>query len=117
VTRGIGPAVAGATFLAIFAGAMVAHHRASGRPLCVDGRPAPRPEFVTYGGLAKLSGMVRDHVVPLGLGGPDVRSNMQYQTYADADAKDRVEHTAIEGYCAGRLSLDEARAMVAAWRP
>jgi hypothetical protein len=34
---------------------------------------------------------VIDHVVPLKRGGPDAPSNMQWQTKAEAKAKDRVE--------------------------
>ena len=36
-------------------------------------------------------GYVIDHVVPLACGGADAPSNMQWQTTADAKAKDRVE--------------------------
>jgi len=36
-------------------------------------------------------GYWRDHVVPLACGGPDAVSNMQWQTVADARAKDRWE--------------------------
>lgn len=36
-------------------------------------------------------GYVIDHVVPLCAGGPDRISNMQWQTVADAKAKDRLE--------------------------
>jgi hypothetical protein len=36
-------------------------------------------------------GYVIDHVVPLKRGGPDAPSNMQWQTKAEAKAKDRVE--------------------------
>jgi hypothetical protein len=36
-------------------------------------------------------GYVIDHVVALKRGGPDQPSNMQWQTVADAKAKDRVE--------------------------
>jgi hypothetical protein len=32
-----------------------------------------------------------DHIIPLKRGGPDVPSNMQWQTIADSKAKDRVE--------------------------
>jgi hypothetical protein len=35
-----------------------------------------------------------DHVVPLQCGGPDTATNMQWQTAADAQAKDKTE-----GYC------------------
>lgn len=36
-------------------------------------------------------GYVVDHVVPLACGGADAPSNMQWQTVADAKAKDKVE--------------------------
>lgn len=36
-------------------------------------------------------GYVIDHVVPLDCGGPDAPENMQWQTVADAKAKDRWE--------------------------
>jgi hypothetical protein len=36
-------------------------------------------------------GYVKDHVVPLACGGPDTPSNIQWQTRADAKAKDKWE--------------------------
>jgi hypothetical protein len=36
-------------------------------------------------------GYVIDHIVPLAKGGPDAPSNMQWQTKADAKAKDKWE--------------------------
>ena len=63
-----------------------------------------------------MHGLVRDHRTPLALGGPDTADNVQYQTPADAAAKDRVEWSAIEAYCRGELSLEGARALVAGWR-
>lgn len=36
-------------------------------------------------------GYVIDHIVPLACGGADAPSNMQWQTIADAKAKDRIE--------------------------
>jgi hypothetical protein len=36
-------------------------------------------------------GFIIDHVVPLACGGADAPSNMQWQTIAEAKAKDRVE--------------------------
>lgn len=39
----------------------------------------------------KCPGYVLDHVIPLCAGGPDRATNMQWQTQADAKAKDRLE--------------------------
>jgi hypothetical protein len=39
-------------------------------------------------------GYRRDHIVPLACGGPDAVTNMQWQTTADAKAKDRWERAA-----------------------
>lgn len=41
-------------------------------------------------------GYVVDHVVPLSCGGVDAPSNMQWQTRADAAAKDRLERNGCE---------------------
>ena len=41
-------------------------------------------------------GYVVDHVVPLACGGVDRPSNMQWQTKADAAAKDRLERNGCE---------------------
>jgi len=42
-------------------------------------------------GSGSCPGYIVDHVQPLCAGGPDRPSNMQWQTVADAKAKDRLE--------------------------
>ena len=42
-------------------------------------------------GRGRCPGYIVDHVKPLCAGGPDRPSNMQWQTVADAKAKDRLE--------------------------
>lgn len=42
-------------------------------------------------------GHIVDHIKPLCAGGPDHRSNMQYQTVAEAKAKDREERRTCRG--------------------
>lgn len=41
--------------------------------------------------LGSCPGWIIDHVIPLACGGPDAPANMQWQTYADAKAKDKWE--------------------------
>lgn len=49
-------------------------------------------EFMKRTGYPKgRPGYVIDHVVPLACGGADTPSNMQWQTVAEAKAKDRIE--------------------------
>jgi hypothetical protein len=36
-------------------------------------------------------GYIKDHIMPLACGGPDVVGNMQWQTTRDAKAKDKWE--------------------------
>ena len=40
----------------------------------------------------RCPGWIVDHIIPLCAGGADAASNMQWQTVADAKAKDRDEH-------------------------
>ena len=80
------------------------------QPLCVDGHPAHRSPDVTYAGLPPKHGYQRDHIIPLCLGGPDTRDNLQYQPIAEAKLKDAQERQACEAYCRGQISLDQARA-------
>lgn len=42
-------------------------------------------------------GWVKDHVVPLACGGPDAVANLQWQTAADAAAKDKWERRGCGG--------------------
>ena len=69
------------------------------------------PADVTYGGLRPRYGFQRDHVIPLCLGGPDARENVQYQPWPEARAKDRLEWSVCEAFCRGEISLEAARAM------
>lgn len=85
-------------------------------PLCVDGHPAHREAHVTYGGLLPRHGYERDHVIPLCLGGPDERSNVQYQPWPDYYMKDRREWAACQMYCAGIMSLEAAKNYVTRWQ-
>jgi hypothetical protein len=77
--------------------------------LCVGGHPAPRAPDVTYAYLAPRHGFQRDHIVPLCLGGSDTADNVQYQSLAEAHVKDTLEWRMCEDYCAGRISLGDAR--------
>ena len=53
---------------------------------------AARSEFMRQTGYAHgRPGYVVDHIVPLACGGADAPSNMQWQTMADAKAKDKTE--------------------------
>ncbi len=52
-------------------------------------RAAPCPSTGKRAG--PCPGWIVDHVRPLCAGGPDIPANMQWQTIADAKAKDRLE--------------------------
>ena len=105
MTRALTPAWQSffAGLVLVAAGAGVLYGGDQEQPLCVNGHPAVRRAHVTYGGLPERPGYVRDHIVPLCLGGSDTGNNMQYQTYADGHAKNALEWQACEDYCAGRL--------------
>jgi hypothetical protein len=55
-------------------------------------RETAREAFMRQTGFPKgRSGYVVDHIIPLACGGPDVTTNMQWQTKAQAKAKDAYE--------------------------
>jgi len=98
-------------------------YRATGterETLCENGHPRHRlPDCavgiynpgvcISYGGLHRCRGYQRDHITPLGLGGPDELSNLQYQPLDEARRKDHeMEDPAIEEFCSGRISREEA---------
>lgn len=79
-------------------------------PLCFNHHPVKRSAYVTYGGLPRKPGYQRDHLCPLGLGCPDIISNVRYQRCfqtgfrgtclaGPAADKDHDEHAAIEHMC------------------
>jgi len=54
--------------------------------------PAARAQFLRQTGYPHgRPGYVVDHIVPLECGGADYPSNMQWQTVAEAKAKDKTE--------------------------
>ena len=70
-----------------------------------------------YAGLDTEVGNVRDHIVPVGLGGVSSPANLQMQSglanqVGAAGDKDEVELQAMKDYKAGKISLAEARARV-----
>lgn len=87
--------------------------------LCHNGWPVKRkpdctvsnvPGCISYGGLPKRRGFARNHHLPLCLGGSDTADNIEYEPLREAHEQDiKVEWKACEDYCAGRITLDEAR--------
>ena len=56
-----------------------------------------------------------DHRIPLSLGGaPLERANLELQPWDEAPEKDHKEACLSRAVCAGRLTLNEARARI--WR-
>lgn len=78
-------------------------------PTCINGHPAPRAHGITYAGLPPRHGYQRDHIIPLCLGGPDTRDNLQYQPLDQAHIKDQLERQTCEQYCRGDIPLEQAR--------
>jgi len=72
-----------------------------GRGVIVRSAAARRCFLRLTGFPAGRLGYVVDHVIPLECGGDEVPSNMQWQTIADAKAKDRTERDCA-GFWAGR---------------
>jgi hypothetical protein len=52
---------------------------------------------------------VVDHRIPRCLDGPNTLDNLQLQTWPDAQLKDRQEDQACRAYCAGKVTLEQAR--------
>jgi hypothetical protein len=75
--------------LLLSASALGAQHYRSAKVRRDFQRAHPCPSTGKRAG--RCPGYVKDHVVPLCKGGRDSVRNMQWQTTADAKAKDRVE--------------------------
>ena len=96
--------------VAVLIGLAVQHYAGSASyPLCISGHPAPRQADVTCGGLRPEHGYQRDHCIPLGLGGADEPGNVWLQPAEEARRKDQAEWQAIEAYCRGEITLEQAR--------
>src|SRR5437762_8039909 len=57
-------------------------------------KPCPSTEQTT----GPCPGFVKDHIWPLGCGGPDTVENLQWQTIDEAKAKDRLEQSRCRGF-------------------
>jgi hypothetical protein len=79
--------------------------------LCINGHLASQRPDVTYGGLPPKPGYELNHIIPLCLGGPDARINIQYQPHPEARLKDVRERHVCEAVCRGDISLDNAMAL------
>jgi len=78
--------------LAVTTGLVLASSAPVAAEVC---HPTPRgPSPLPY-----RQGFERDHIVPLCLGGADDPSNMEYQVWSEARAKDRLEATVCRMVC------------------
>lgn len=62
-------------------------------------------------------GYVRDHKIPLSLGGSSDDSNIQYQTREESIWKDRAERELHADVCDGWLHLKNAQRQILEWKP
>jgi hypothetical protein len=74
-----------------FAGAAIAstYRSQKARRDFANANPCPSTKLK----MTTCPGYVIDHIIPLDCGGPDLPSNMQWQTIGDAKAKDKVERS------------------------
>jgi hypothetical protein len=80
-----------AACLAFAACAVAAEPRSTqARAEFIRSTPCPAPHG------KRCPGYIIDHVIPLACGGVDAPSNMQWQTKADAAAKDKLERKGCE---------------------
>ncbi len=63
-----------------------------------------------------VKGEVRDHIIPIALGGSSKDSNLNYQSTAEGHYKDQVEFYLIDQVKAGKMPLSEARAKILDWK-
>lgn len=68
-----------------------------------------------YANLVPETGMQRDHIIPVALGGASVPSNLRYQPADQAAYKDNVEKYLIDQVKTGQMDLPTARAKVLNW--
>ena len=58
---------------------------------------------------SERNGFELDHVVPRCMDGPNDLSNLQLQPWPEAQEKDHREAEVCRAYCAGAISLEQAR--------
>jgi len=74
-------------FLLVITASLVEARSTSSRNEFQSSHPCPATQQST----GSCPGYIIDHIIPLDCGGPDLPSNMQWQTVPDAREKDKIE--------------------------
>lgn len=91
------------------------HQDTIGKTICVPGF-AKHYRQTHPVRMKSRKGYIRDHIVPLEIGGSSDPANIQWQSVAEAHRKDLDERRLNRAVCSGKMDLRSAQMRMEAWR-